>query len=64
MCKDWSDAVEDPREPEIQRRRHHLGRLVLSWKRLDVWAQHTTLKLFEPSETIYKQILYNGECSQ
>lgn len=62
MWKDWSDGAEESCEPDLQRQRHHLGQLVLSWKQIDVWVQNTTIKFFEPSETTYKQILYNGKC--
>lgn len=62
MWNDWVGGMDESLKPENQSKRHYLGQLVLSWKRLNVWAKNTTTKYFEPSETTYKQILHNGNC--
>ncbi|XP_025410362.1 protein scarlet-like [Sipha flava] len=54
MWNDWDGLAEDQKPMQYVH-----GRLVLSWKRLNVSVKRVTQNFFKPSKTSYQQILNN-----
>ncbi|XP_050436888.1 protein scarlet-like [Adelges cooleyi] len=58
MWNDWDGSAGDFGEPVILEQQQH-GRLVLSWKRLNVRVTKKTHRLVKPTKLTSKQLLFN-----